>query len=147
MRQIFIAFYTAASAGYSTEIEHIWKTGREDFCSLKSKRSAVYVSTVNESFRNLARRTWQMKVQNFASILNDKIKYFISAECSDSLLYKFETKGLFISAAQKIKFSIRDFFSKCDQICGFLRIRSHLLKKSSMKNFIFCAVLKQSFSL
>ena len=144
MRQIFIAFYTAASAGYSTEIEHIWKTGKEDFCSLKSKRSAVYVSTVNESFRNLARGTWRMKVQNFASILNDKIKYFISAECSDSLLYKFETKGLFISTVQK---SVRDFYSKCDQICGFLHIRSHLLKKSSMKKFIFCAVLKQSFSL
>ena len=57
MRQIFITFYTAASAGYSAEIEHIWKTGKEDFCSLKSKRSAVYVSTVNESFRNLARGT------------------------------------------------------------------------------------------
>ena len=144
MRQIFITFYTAASAGYSAEIEHIWKTGKEDFCSLKSKRSAVYVSAVNESFRNLARGTWRMKVQNFASILNDKIKYFISAECSDILLYKFETKGLFISTVQK---SVRDFYSKCDQICGFLRIRSHLLKKSSMKKFIFCAVLKQSFSL
>ena len=31
----------------------------------------------------------------------------------------------------KNKFSIKDFFNKCDQI------RSHLLKKSLMKNFIF----------
>ena len=37
---------------------------------------------------------------------------------------------------QKIKFSIKDFFSKCYQIRSFLRIRSHLLKKSLMKNFI-----------
>ena len=37
-----------------------------------------------------------------------------------------------------MKFSIRDFFSKYDQIRSFLRIRSHLLKKSSMENFIFC---------
>ena len=44
------------------------------------------------------------------------------------------------SAAQKMKFSITDFVSKCDQICSFLRIWSHLLKKSSMKNFIFCVV-------
>ena len=42
--------------------------------------------------------------------------------------------------AQKIKFSIRDFFSKCDQTRRKLRIWSHLLKKSLMENFIFCAV-------
>ena len=36
-----------------------------------------------------------------------------------------------------MKFSIKDFFSKCDQIHSFLRIRSHLLKKSLMENFIF----------
>ena len=42
---------------------------------------------------------------------------------------------------KKMKFSIRDFFSKCDQILRFLRIWSHLLKKSLMKDFIFCAVL------
>ena len=42
--------------------------------------------------------------------------------------------------AQKMKFSIKDFFSKCDQIRSFLGIWSHLLKKSLMENFIFCAV-------
>ena len=41
---------------------------------------------------------------------------------------------------QKMKFSIHDFFSKCDKIRNFLRIWSHLLKKSLMENFIFCAV-------
>ena len=45
-----------------------------------------------------------------------------------------------IIAAQKMKFSIKDFFSKCDQIRSFLRIWSHLLKKSLIENFIFCAV-------
>ena len=40
-------------------------------------------------------------------------------------------------------FSIKDFLSKCAQICSFLRIWSHLLKKSLMENFIFCAVLNQ----
>ena len=39
--------------------------------------------------------------------------------------------------AQKMKFSIKDFFSKCD----------HLLKKSLMENFIFCAVQSLSCSL
>ena len=42
------------------------------------------------------------------------------------------------STAQKMKFSIKDFFSKCDQIRSFLRIWSRLLKKSIMENFIFC---------
>ena len=32
--------------------------------------------------------------------------------------------------SQKMKFFIKDFFSKCDQICSFLYIWSHLLKKS-----------------
>ena len=41
---------------------------------------------------------------------------------------------------QKIKFSIKDFFSKGDQILRKLRMWSHLLKKSLMKNFILCSV-------
>ena len=44
-----------------------------------------------------------------------------------------------VITAQKMKFSIKDFFSKCDQILCFLRIWSRLLKKSVMENFIFCA--------
>ena len=39
-----------------------------------------------------------------------------------------------------MKFSIRDFFGKCDQIRRKLPIWSHLLKKSLMENFIFCAM-------
>ena len=42
---------------------------------------------------------------------------------------------LTIHTAQKMKFSIMDFFSKCDQVCSFLQIWSHLLKKSLMENF------------
>ena len=40
-----------------------------------------------------------------------------------------------------MKFSIKDFFSKCNQIRSFLPIWSHLPKKSLMENFIFCVVL------
>ena len=40
----------------------------------------------------------------------------------------------------KNEVSIKDFFSKCDQIRRKLQIWSHLLKKSLMKNFIFCEV-------
>ena len=49
--------------------------------------------------------------------------------------------------AQKMKFSIKDFFGKCDEIRSFLRIWSHLLKKSLMENFIFCAVWQQDLYL
>ena len=40
-----------------------------------------------------------------------------------------------------MKYSIKDFFRKCDQIRSFLPIWSHLLKKFLMTNLIFCAAL------
>ena len=46
-----------------------------------------------------------------------------------------------------MKFPIKKFFSKCDQIRRNLWNWLHLLKKSLMENFIFCAVykIKQDF--
>ena len=41
---------------------------------------------------------------------------------------------------QQMKFSIKDFFSKFDQILRKLWVWSHLLKKSLMENFIFSVV-------
>ena len=52
--------------------------------------------------------------------------------CSGKKIAKFARH-----TAQKVKFSIKDFFSKCDQVCRKLRIWSHLLKKFLMENFIF----------
>ena len=49
-----------------------------------------------------------------------------------------------INTAQKTKFSIKDFFSKFDQIRSILRIWSHLLMKSLMENFHFCSVKTRS---
>ena len=43
--------------------------------------------------------------------------------------------------AQKMKFSIKDFFINCEQIRRKLLIWSHLLEKSLMENFIFRAVI------
>ena len=53
---------------------------------------------------------------------------------------KFTSKISLVNTAQKMKFSINDFFSKCD------RIWSHLLKKSIMENFIFCVVKCEEFT-
>ena len=51
--------------------------------------------------------------------------------------------------AQKMKFSIKYFFSKCDQIRSFTFTeeitKSHLLKKSFTENYIFCAVFDEIF--
>ena len=44
------------------------------------------------------------------------------------------------NTVKKLKFSIKDFFSKCDLIHRKLRIWSHLRKKSLMENFSCCAV-------
>ena len=53
----------------------------------------------------------------------------------------YRTKIFMNNTAQKMKFSIKNFFSKCDQIHRKLRVWSHLLKKSLMENFVFHALL------
>ena len=67
--------------------------------------------------------------------------YAYSGTYSVLLFYKlyiwFELSHFFHrkkSLHKKMKFSIKDFFSKCDHNC-----ESYLQKKSLMKNFIFCA--------
>ena len=49
-------------------------------------------------------------------------------------------RTLTAGTAQKIKFSIKNFFSKCDQIRNFQQIWSHVLKKSLMESLNFCAL-------
>ena len=46
---------------------------------------------------------------------------------------------------QKVKFLIKDVFSKCDEIRRKLRIWSYILKKSLIENFIFCQCISQIF--
>ena len=75
------------------------------------------------------------------SLINEVSQFFLKPNKQDGGINK---KGLIMknvqNTVQKMKFSIKDFFSKCDQIRSFLRIWSHLLKKSLMENFFFCAV-------
>ena len=66
----------------------------------------------------------------------DRLLIKTSLSLNDSLSLMFSL-NLIVCTVQKIKFSIMDFFSKCDQI----RSWSHLLKKFLIENFIFCAVL------
>ena len=48
---------------------------------------------------------------------------------------------LIIFTTQKVKFSAKDLFDKCEQIRSFMRICSHLLNKFLTKKFIFCALI------
>ena len=53
------------------------------------------------------------------------------------------------NTAQKIKFPIKHFFSKCDQICSFLWLWPNLLKKALIESLcseIFCAVKPHCFN-
>ena len=47
----------------------------------------------------------------------------------------------FPSTVRKMKFSMKDFFSKCSQIHRKLWIWSNLLKEFLMGNFISCSVM------
>ena len=54
--------------------------------------------------------------------------------------FVFRPRNFALHTAQKMRFFIKDFFSKCDQIRRKMRIWSHLLKKSLMENYIFFTV-------
>ena len=51
------------------------------------------------------------------------------------------------SAAQKVKFSVKAFFSKSEENRRKLQICSHILKKSLMGNFSFCVVKQSLFNI
>ena len=72
---------------------------------------------------------------NHISFTDNIAKNINVFSCFLEKLYKLHKKSF-----HEMKFSIKDFFSKCDQIRSFKRIWSHLLKKSLIENFIFCAV-------
>ena len=60
-----------------------------------------------------------------------------------SIKSKYLPQNSLWGTAQKMKLSIKDFV----HLSSFLRIWSHLLKKSLMENFIFCAVTTGEYPL
>ena len=62
--------------------------------------------------------------------------------CRSLTLINNQTYSIYQSSGtlQKMRFSIKHFFSKCDQIRRKLRIWSHSLQKSLIENFFFRAV-------
>ena len=74
-----------------------------------------------------------LKISYLSSTFDGVLDYF---KCIRNL-YLNKNSVLKTITAQKMKFSIKDFSSKCDHIRSFLRICSHLLEKSLMENLIF----------
>ena len=88
-------------------------------------------------------------MNNFSIFILSKWYLYFEHEFDFKIIGKiYETCSLWslhlklVGTAQKIKFSIRDFSRKCDQIRSFWRICSHLLRKSWWKTscFFFFAV-------
>ena len=59
----------------------------------------------------------------------------------DCIYFSSQHLGFSLFTAQNMKFSVKDTFSKCEQIRSFLLICSHLLEKFITGNFNFCAVI------
>ena len=76
---------------------------------------------------------YSVRMRENADQNNSYYGHFLHSE-----LYKLLSTLL---SLQKMRFSINDFFGKCDEISNFLRIWSHLLNITLMKNFIFDVVL------
>ena len=115
------------------------ETGSPNFYNwLFSKRNKrVFIESIIQSARESSHITvcTTKMIQNPFILLKNENSVLNEAESSKKLLV---FKIYF--TAHKMKFSIKDFFSKCDQVLISQRIWSHLLKKYLMENFIFCAV-------
>ena len=71
--------------------------------------------------------------------MNKIVQVFLKSTCQrGQFLQEFQVVGLYIF--KKLKFSIKNFFSKCDQMRRELRIWSYLLKKSLMQNIFYAVV-------
>ena len=78
-------------------------------------------------------KTLQGKLQDFHPCQNPPTQPWTNKTSAN--FPKIRSPAWTRNTAQKMKFSIKDFFSKCDQIRRKLRIWPHLLKKSFMENF------------
>ena len=94
-------------------------------CQGASKFLAIATLSQHRQVKVVTNVSVAYKMGNFATIGNGlKSLNFVGNLCS-------------LHAAQKMKFSVKDFFSKCDKIRRKLRIWSHLMKKSLIRKLYF----------
>ena len=88
---------------------------------------APYESDVSQNIRQSENYLYTFTVTN-------------SRQSKSRNIDKAEGVRMGIHTAQKMKFSIKDFFIHCGRIRSKRCIRSSFMKKSFMENFVFCAV-------
>ena len=94
-------------------------------CQGVSKFFAIATLSQHRQVKIVTNVSVAYKMGNFATTGNGlKSLNFVGKLCS-------------LHAAQKMKFSVKDFFSKCDKIRRKLRIWSHLMKKSLIRKLYF----------
>ena len=116
------------------------KSGQTDYKSgqgfqIGAKRFQIGAEIINRG-RISESSQWE-RLSEFGAMISDSSdNHQLPQTFQKSRLY-----SLLPYFAQKMKFSIKGFFIKCDQIRSKLRMWSHLLEKSLMENLIFCAVM------
>ena len=107
------------------------------FFSTKSSKHVVYLYEKNTFIRKIhgelapILHLWELHI-SFV---------FVKKKCFWLVLREFWNERSPPKSGEKMKFSVKDCFRRCGQIWSFLRIWSHLPKKSLMENLIFCAVI------
>ena len=110
----------------------------ESQCKTRWKKNfaaGLFISFINNSLLLLF-----PKPEKSSFLANDSNRFEVSYLQPLTLFLPLSMNALALTA-QTMTFSIKDFFSKCDQMRRKLRIWSHLLKKFLMKFLIFYAVI------
>ena len=93
-------------------------------------------------FQSFCEPDWHRARNLWKSVNDEELlwKCFIINDYQGSKCISGLMPSTLLTLYKENKFSIKNFFGKCDQICSFLRNTSHLLKESIKKNFLFCAM-------
>ena len=111
------------------------KNHSEQFCEIYKKTTAKFYHS--NCVEYLQTSTFVV----FKKVLHFNRFYFRSANVLSYKIWKKKMVSLHTDNAQNIKFSIKDFFSKCHQTRRKQQISSPLLKKYLMENLFFlCSV-------
>ena len=86
----------------------------------------------------------QERLEGYITICSVLLRYIEISICTICLKLPETFPKINTFKHDKMRFSIKDFFSKYNQIRRKLRIWSRLLKKSLMENFILCTVIPLS---
>ena len=108
----------------------------------QKKTLFFYVGIFRENMHTLW-RYFQILILYVSQYIFCKFQHKFLEKTLAEVLFWHLHRVLFFTLNKNWKFSIENFFIKCNQIGRFLRIWSYLLKKPLMEIFIFCAVSKQ----